>query len=73
MIGQLYLAWLVMSLSGVRSVLTVLLASILTVCQLSSLNTSTSPASRSLSLVCGRLALLQLGDLHILNCDWLIE
>ena len=59
----LHLAWLVISLRLVRSSWTLLLASILTVCQLSSLKVSTSPFSRPLSLVLGRAARCQFGPL----------
>ena len=54
-------AWLVMSLSGVRSSFLVDLASILTVCQDSSLKLSTSPLSVSLIRVIRRSVLDHVG------------
>ena len=58
-----HLAWLVISLSGVRSSLMVDFASILTVCQESSLKMSNSPRSVSLTRVILKSAFCQVGAL----------
>ena len=57
----LHLAWLVISRSGVKSSLMVDLASILTVCQESSLKINNSPRSVSLTRVIRKSAFCQVG------------